>query len=156
MSRLDDPERLHALKLSGLLERPTQQRLEHLAFSACRLLLADACLINALDGEVQRTVIGYPPGEWPDMPLEVTGCRQVVLSGRALIVKDAVEHPVTCQLPWAPTYRGYLGVPIWYDGQVIGSICVLSQEPREWRAYETTALEGVGRLAAMSLEGLAN
>lgn len=153
MRRLDDPARLEALTRSGLLHKDTVTRLDHLAFAACRLLLADVCLINALDGALQRTVVGYPPGDdWPPLPLELTGCREIVLSGKPFVVSDALSHPITCELPWAGSFRGYLGCPVVYDGEIIGSICVLSAAPRSWKPYEITALEGVARLAGMSLE----
>lgn len=152
MRRLDDPARLEALTRSGLLQKDTVQRLDHLAFAACRLLLADVCLINALDGALQRTVVGYPPGNWPDMPVDVSGCREVVLSGEPLAVPDVEEHPMLCKVPWKGYFRSYLGCPVTYDGQIIGSICVLNEMPRHWKSYEITALEGVARLAGMSLE----
>lgn len=154
MSRLTDPERLDALTRSGLLNRDTAARLDHLAFTACRLLMTDACQINALDGHLQRTVTGYPPGEWPDMPLEDTGCKEVVLTGRPFIVSDSFAHPVACVMPWAEQFRGYLGVPVTFDDLVVGSICVLSFQPRSWKTIDITALEGVSRLVGMSLEGL--
>lgn len=152
MRRLDDPDRLQALQASGLLEKTITERLDHLAFAASRLLLADACQINALDDIHQRTVVGFPPGDWPVLPVELTGCVEVVLSGKPFVVDDAVEHPVTCTQPWAETFRGYMGAPVTYGGEIIGSICVLTSEPRNWKAYEVSALEGVARLVGMSLE----
>lgn len=152
MRRLDDPARLEALTRSGLLDRSIVERLDHLAFAACRLLLADACQINALDGLLQHTVVGFPPSDWPDMPVEITGCREVVLGGKPFVVPDTLENEVACVFPWAETFRGYLGCPVMYDSQIVGSICVLSGEPRAWKSYEITALEGVARLAGMSLE----
>lgn len=149
---LTDPVRLDALERSGLLRKSTEQRIEHLAFSACRLLLADACQINALGAETQHTVVGWPPGNYPDKRLEDTGCREPVVTRLPFIVDDAKTHPVTCTLPWVDEFRGYLGVPIFYDEQVLGSICVLSNSPRRWKSYEVSAIVGVARLVGMSLD----
>lgn len=152
MSIFNDPERLEALARSGLLDKNMHERIDHLTFAACRLLLADVAQINALDGTLQHTISGYPPRDWPSGPLENFGCREVLLSGKPLVVSDTVEHPVTCDMPWNKLMRGYLSVPVCYrNDRIIGAICVLTSQPRDWKSYEIQALFGVARLVAMSL-----
>jgi GAF domain-containing protein len=145
--------RLEALRESGLLRKSASERLHHLAYTACSLLQADACQINALDDTMQRTVTGYPPNPegWEDIPVELTGCQEVVLLRAPLVIPDVRQHPIMCHLPWAEVWQAYLGVPVQFDMQTIGSLCVLSQTPRGWRSYETTALEGLARLVGASL-----
>lgn len=151
---LTSPERLQALRESGLLNKSLAERIDHLAFAMCRLLLADAAQINALEGHVQHTVVGWPPGNWPDRELGDTGCREPVVTKAPVVINDTSEHPVTCQMSWTHLYRGYMGVPVFYQGiEVVGSICVLSKEPRSWKGYEVAAMTGVARLVAMSLDG---
>lgn len=155
MRPLDDPERLEALELSGLLTKSMPERIDHLAFAACHLLVADACQINALNGTIQHTVVGYPPGDWLDMVVEDTGCKEPVRTGQPFVVPDSHIHPVTCDMPWAQQFRGYMGAPIaWGGNLVVGSICVLTEKPRPWKTYEVTALVGVARLVSMSLDGV--
>lgn len=148
---LGDPARLEALRRSGLLKRTVAERLDHLVFAASRLLLADAAQLNVLDHHQQYTILGYPPDDWPSFPVEDSGCRKVVASGKPFAVDDAQQHEVTCNMPWTSKFRGYLGAPIIFDSQVIGSICVLTTEPRYWKVYEISALVGVARLASMSI-----
>jgi GAF domain-containing protein len=127
--------RLEALKQSGLLNKTTDERLQHLAFTSCTLLNADACQINALDDQMQRTVTGYPPSPeviGDPIPVELTGCQEVVLLGEPLVIPDVKDHPIMCRLPWAETWKAYLGVPIHFDRQIVGSVCVLGKEPRGW------------------------
>lgn len=147
--------RLEALRASGLLKKSTPERLHHLAYTACTLLEVDACQINALDDKLQRTVTGYPPSPegWKDIPVDLTDCQEVVLLDEPLIIPDVSEHPIMCNLPWAEHWQGYLGVPLTFDEQTIGSVCVLSLQPRVWRSYEVTALTGIARLVYASLEG---
>jgi GAF domain-containing protein len=149
---IDDAERLQALRASGLLDKDTAARLDHLAFAAARLVLADVAQINAVDHETTYTVVGWPPGVWPDKPARLTGCWEIIRLGRPLIVNDANTHPITCNLPWVPIMQSYLGVPVFFDTHVVGSVCVLSAEPRTWKSMEICALEGVARLVGMSLE----
>lgn len=151
MSAFDDPIRLGALKSSGLLTKSVQQRVEHLAYAAVTLLRADAGQVNALDGEFQRTVIGWPPGVWPDLPVEQAACREPILTKAPLAISDTQLHPITCDLGWTARFRGYLGVPVMYGEQAIGSVCVFTDQPRAWKAYESQALVGVARLLTMSL-----
>lgn len=148
---IDDRERLQALRASGLLDKDTAARLDHLAFAAARLVLADVAQINAVDHEMTYTVVGWPPGLWPEKPVGLTGCREIIRLGTPLVVNDANTHPITCDLPWVPTMQSYLGVPVFYDAQVIGSVCVLGATPRIWKPMEVCALEGVARLVSMSL-----
>lgn len=152
LNRLDDPERLQALADSGLLNKNVQARMEHLAFASCRLLLADVSQLNAMDEHFRYVVAGYPPGDWPILLSGQSGCREVIEQGVALSIEDSRQHPVTCSMPWVERFRGYLGVPVSYHGQILGSLCVLSVEPRAWKDYEVAALSGVARLAGMSLE----
>lgn len=154
LTKLADPVRLAALRESGLLNRTIDQRLDHLVFTAARLLVADTARINALDQEQQYTVVGWPPGTAPaERPVEDSACRAVVLTGQPLQIPDTALHPVTCDLGWHDVFRGYLGVPVLYDGHVLGSLCVMTYQPRSWRSYEVVGLEGLARLVGMSLDG---
>lgn len=150
---LSAPERLAALERSGLLERSVDQRLSSLAYTATRLLDADACLINALDEHTQWTVSGWPPGSLPQkMAVEVTGCQEVIASGQPLVIPNTDLHPSFCGLPWTKQFRAYIGVPICYEFQAIGSMCVLGETPREWTPYDLKGLEGLANLVVLSLE----
>ena len=147
---IEDQERVAALRASGRLDKSAPERLEHLSFAAARLVLADAAQINALDHEMQYTVSGWPPGRLtPDKRVEDSPCRMVVLTGQPVVITDSITHPITCDL--AVDFRGYVGVPVYAGAQVIGSLCVLTLEPRSWKTYEVTALGGVARLVGMSL-----
>ena len=68
-----------------------------------------------------------------------------------LVVPDSERHPVLCDMPWAQVWRGYLGCPITYDDQVIGSFCVLSQEPRTWTLTDNLTLTELAAQANAAL-----
>lgn len=150
---LSAPERLEALQRSGLLDRTVVERLDSVAYTATRLLNADAAQINALDSQFQRTVTGYPPGHWPSaVPLEITGCRRVVLTGQPLIIPDTEHDTEVRGLPWTDIFNAYLGVPVTYEGEIIGSLCVLSEKSRTWTSYDILGLQGLANLVMLSLE----
>lgn len=155
---LDDAERLLALRTSGLLGKSMPERLSHLTFAAARLVMADVAQINALDEFTAYNISGWPPDAEYHLtrPVEDSGCRTVVMSGQALVVQDTLANPLTCERPWAGRMRGYLGVPVMFDHQAVGSLCVLTREPRAWKTYDITALEGIARLVSISLMDLAH
>lgn len=154
MARLDDPERLQALQASGLLRKEVAERLDHLTYSAAILLRSDAAQVNALDGTHQHHMSIYPPVEPMPCadPVEHAGCREIVMSETTLPVSDTRLHAIMCDMPWTTAWRGYLGTPVRYQGQVIGSLCVLTEEPRDWNQWDLRALEGVARLVGMALD----
>jgi GAF domain-containing protein len=150
---LTAPERIAALRASGLLDKTVVQRLDSLAYTATALLRADACQINALDDRFQRTVTGYPPGHWPAaQALEISGCRRVVLLGEPLVIPNVAYDEQVCNQPWTAQFQAYLGVPVRYEGQIVGSMCVLEGEPRDWSTYDVKGLAGLAHLVELSLE----
>ncbi len=151
-TRLDDPARLAALEESGLLDKDVVGRLNHLTFSAVQITGADASQINVLGAVIQHTVAQYPEPLAEAMPVESSGCYEVVRRTATIAITDTVEHPQTCDLPWVQLFRGYLGTPVCFDGQPVGAMCVLSVEPRVWRTHDLLALEGLAQLAALSID----
>jgi len=152
VGRLDDPCRLAALERSGLLFRPLPDRLDRLAEQAAVQLGADAGLLNVLDAESQHHLAQWPERTATVTPVEQTGCQLVITAERTVAVPDALTHPVLCRLPWVETWRGYLGAPVLYDAQVLGSLCVLSREPRAWTNYDALSLRALARLVGQALD----
>lgn len=153
MTALDDQARLQALSLSGLLNRTVTERLDSVAYTATRLLQADAAQINALDDRFQRTVVGYPPGHWPEqMAVDITGCKRVVLTGQPLVIPNVDHDAEVCGMPWTEQFQAYLGVPVKFGGEIIGSLCVLDDEPRPWTPYDILGLQGLANLVMLALE----
>ncbi len=154
MARIDDPERLAALRQSGMLRHDVAKRLDHLVYSAAMLTQADGAQLNVVDDQCVHHVSEWPPAEPPTPPDHIhnAGCREVVLQEMTLDVPDVWQHPVMCQMPWTTSWRGYLGTPIYYRAKLIGSLCVLTRQPRKWSELDLRALEGVARLVGMSLD----
>lgn len=91
-------------------------------------------------------------GESRATPLEWSPCREVVRSGRPLVVPDLAEHPATCDSPLVVVdgLRAYAGVPVAAGGQVVGALCVLDGRPRDF-GPEVVARLQVAAAAALSL-----
>lgn len=152
MATLTDPARLDALARSGLLAHGQRARLDLLCQTAASIVRVPAAQVNVLTAEQQISVGKYPPDGDRELPVMVAGCRQVVLAEHPVIVPDTREHPVMCGLPWAADWRAYLGVPVYAADQVIGSFCVLDRPVRAWTAWDIAGLQGLARLAGLSVE----
>lgn len=152
MSRLADPARIAALQRSGLVGRPLPERLERLVATAASVCHADLAQMNVLDESAQHHLSTWPPIiTTAPVPLRESGCQYVVDRGITIAVPDTLEHPVLCDASWATLMRSYLGTPVEYDGQPIGSLCVLTREPRAWHRADKMALESVARLVSHAL-----
>ncbi len=153
-TRLKDPKRLAALQRSGLIGRPLNEQLHRIVCTAASTLRADVAQLNVLDSARQHHLVFWPPAVATiaePVPLSESGCAQVVELGTTLVVPDALQHPVLCMAKWAPVMRAYLGTPINYEGEPIGSLCVLAAQPRQWDRTEVLTLEAVGRLVSHAL-----
>ena len=128
-------------------------RLQHLCFTTKTLLNVDAAQLNALTATQQHFIAEWPPGAHrPPISVDNAGCREVVRGRQTLAVVDTREHPVLCGMPWTSEWRGYMGAPIWFEGQIIGSVCALTATPRHWLERDRLALEGIATLVSCSLD----
>lgn len=152
-TNIDDPERLAALKRSGLLTKPPTERLRHLVYTAYTLLKADAAQINVLGAEMQHTMVEWPRLAPPtaDRDLDTSGCKLTLEMEGTLVLPDVMDHPVACNMPWTGMFRGYIGTVLCYEGQPIGALCALTMEPRQWTAADKMTLEGLSRLVAQAV-----
>ncbi|WP_319311920.1 SpoIIE family protein phosphatase [Streptomyces sp. TX20-6-3] len=107
------------------------------------------------DRQLLPGLIGLPE-PWAGrrtLPLSHSLCRQVVASGRPLIVSDTraderfATHPAEADLGAV----AYAGMPLTdADGLVLGSLCAIDHEPRPWGTDELSDLEDLA--AACSAE----
>jgi GAF domain-containing protein len=145
-----DPDRLEALRKSGLLRHDLEKRLDILCETATELIGCPVSYINLLDDQLQHTVGSFPIGPRKSNPVETTGCEEVVIAEKVIVVPDTRDHPVMCMRPFV-TVAGmlaYLGVPILFGEQVVGSFCVLDYEPRDWAHWQVEALKGLASLTS--------
>lgn len=151
--RAADPERIAALRASGLLERDGDARLRTLCEAAAKLLRTPASLLNVVDAERRTTLAGYP-SKIEQTTNDDSACTEVVVAAEPLVIPNTLLHPVTCDMSFVVKggWRAYLGVPIFYDAQAVGSLCVVDVVVREWAYWDVEGLKGVARLAGLSVE----
>jgi two-component system, cell cycle sensor histidine kinase and response regulator CckA len=145
-SRLRDPARLLALRRVLHADGSSQAIFDRLTRLAARALRAPVAQVNLVTDDRQISVSSVGPGEWAgprEVPLESSYCRHVVGTGEPLLVEDVREDPLVRGSAAAAGSEivAYAAVPITIDDDlVLGTLCVLDFETREWGGEEVELL----------------
>ncbi len=157
-SGIPDSERLAAAQRvldHDPAAQETYNRLVELAARALNAPIAEVTLILD-DRQVSLSSRG-PDQYWSkgrEIPLEYSLCKNAVTTGLPLLITDAATHPLTRE--WPPEAKGdirsYASVPLTVSGDlVMGSLCVLDTEPRDWAPEEVDLLRGLGEFVVREM-----
>ncbi|MGA5294014.1 GAF domain-containing SpoIIE family protein phosphatase [Streptomyces koyangensis] len=144
--------RLLALEQAGL-SSAADEGMDRFARIAARLADVPVALVSVAGAE-HHSFPGMTGLEAPLSELRRTGlCAEVVSAGR-LIVRDARTDPRTKGLPMVEelSVAGYAGLPLVDDdGVVLGSLCAIDRQPREWTDREVEALADLAEACAAEI-----
>lgn len=148
------PERLSALRETGLLDSPPEEHYDRLTRLASRLLGAPAALVSLVDKDRQffKSQVGLrePWASQRQTRLSHSFCQWVVSGKEQVVVSDAKEHPVL-RANLAVRDLGviaYAGVPLEVDsGHIIGSFCAVDTKPHVWSEEDVCTLEDLAKVA---------
>ncbi|PZX09960.1 PAS domain S-box-containing protein [Palleronia aestuarii] len=136
---LSEEARLEALRDLGLMDRGAEEAFDRAVRIASRALGTPVSLLTFVDDrrQVFKAQVGLvgPHADAGETPLTHSFCQHVVVSGEALRVTDAREHPLVCGNPAIRDLEviAYLGVPVRAPGgHVLGSLCAIQDSPRDW------------------------
>lgn len=146
--------RLAALQRTALLDTPSEPFFDRITRLAARLLKTNTALLSLVDGDRQffKSECGLPApySETRETPLSHSFCKHVISSNDTLVIEDARRDPVV-ERNLAVTELGvvaYLGEPVRSsDGEVIGTLCVIATERREWSTDDVASIGDLARLA---------
>jgi signal transduction histidine kinase len=157
VSAIGDEARLAAVHSYRLLDAPRPVVLDELTRLASSVFETSMSTVTLIDRDRQwfAGATGMPS---PGGSLDTSFCGRVVDRRLALIVQDALDHPV--YRTWgnvvgAPNIRFYAGVPlIDEDGHMLGTMCVLDDRPggtsdRRMDMLTTMAGQAAGHLSAI-------
>ncbi|HET6507448.1 MAG TPA: EAL domain-containing protein [Baekduia sp.] len=141
---LADPDRLGALRRTGMVDPSPEAAFDRWARLAAHALRTPVAAVSLLDERHQylKSLVGADLDD-RTLRLELGICRYVVAGAAPLAVDDTREH---AELHDIAIYRdhglhAYAGTPICVDGQAIGSLCVAQPDPRAW-THEDLAMLG--------------
>ncbi|MEO7360074.1 MAG: GAF domain-containing sensor histidine kinase [Gemmatimonadaceae bacterium] len=153
------PVRLAALNESGLLDSESEPAFDRLTQLVTRVLGVPVALISLVDKDRQffKSQCGLP-GPWAaarETPLSHSFCQHVVASQEALLVTDARENDLVRHNLAIPDLGviAYAGVPVIdADGFILGSLCAIDSQPREWSDADVQLLRALSAQVSVELQ----
>lgn len=153
---LSDPKRLAAVRGTGLLDTGPEEAFDDLAQLAAAVTGCGRAFITLVDDQRSfwKSCVGVDPAD-RQSPVRESFCYFLVgFGGEPFVVEDAATDPRTRDHPsLGPMSIGsWAGYPVLGpDEEVLGSMCVVGDGPRRWRAGELKALETVARAVGNEL-----
>ncbi len=152
-SEINDPQRLAALGLSGLLDTPPEAAFDKFTALAQQILGVSVALISLVDEDRQffKSQVGLPEpwAQARQTPLSHSFCQYVITRNAPLIVNDAHLNPLVKE-NLAVSEIGvvaYAGVPLrTASGQVIGAFCALDTKPVQWTPRDIEVLSALAEM----------
>jgi PAS domain S-box-containing protein len=145
-SLLADANRLAALASTGLLDSAAEPSFDRLTRLATRLLGTPVALVSLVDANRQffKSCVGLPE-PWAsqrETPLSHSFCQHVVSMREPLVIDDArLDFRVKDNLAISDLgVIAYLGIPLAFNGHVIGSFCAIDGKPRAWTSDDIALL----------------
>ncbi|MFM2071545.1 MAG: hypothetical protein RLZZ623_1808 [Actinomycetota bacterium] len=162
----NERERTEALERLRALGSPPSTRLTEIVALAAELCDAPMAAITIVTGDgVHRIASHGLDAQDPEidvMPRDDSFCAYTILEEQPMVVVDAVVDARFFDLSAVtadPSVRFYAGAPlIEPGGHAIGSLCVMSHEPRDLTQGQRTALAVLSRqvIAQLQLSALAD
>jgi signal transduction histidine kinase len=157
-------QRLKTLNDLGLMDAESVPVFEEATQTAAHLLDARICVLGLMDQQRQwfKSAVGLSRiglmnelATTRQLPRADTLCRHVVESRQVLVLNDASAHPDFADSLLVQHYgiRAYLSAPlIASNGQCVGTLAILSLQPRDFSTREVELLELIARWSMSEYE----
>lgn len=150
---LSDPSRIAAVQATGLLNTEPEAAFDDLANLASGITGCDRAFITLVDEDHSfwKSCVGVDIEQAGGRlnPVRESFCYFLVgLEGDRFAVENAAEDPRTRDHPSVATMKvgAWAGYPILgRGGEVLGSMCVIDENPHAWQATELAALSTLAR-----------
>ncbi len=154
---LGDPDRLAAVRATGLLDSEVEEVFDRLTRLAVRLLGIPAAFISLVDADrdFYKSACGF--GEPLASARELAGptfCHYTIQQATPLVIPDTAADPVYRNVPTVRSLgvAAYVGVPLIVGGQAIGAFCAIDMQPRAWTEDEVEVLSELAASANREIE----
>jgi len=152
---LNEAERLQCLEEHQILDTPPEPAFDNLVELTAHILDAPIVLVSLVSAERQwfKACLGLDVRE---TPRAISFCGHVVEGDAPLEVRDALQDPRFADNPLVvggPLIRFYAGQPLrTSEGYVLGTLCVVDQQPRSFSEQQHRWHEKIARQVADQLE----
>ena len=155
MAVRNESARIAALQKYAILDTEPEQAFDDLVLLASFICNAPIALISLVDQERQwfKSKLGLSISE---TPREIAFCAAAIRHPDVFVVPDTLNDDRFRNNPLVtsePNIRFYAGAPIINEeGFALGTICVIDRTPREFGAYQQSALKALSRLVLAQME----
>ncbi len=156
---VDDEERLRALRSTHLLDSLPEDDFDRFTRLASAAVGTPVALVSLVDVDRQffKSQIGLaePWAAARQTPLTHSFCQTVVTTAEPLVVTDARKDERVADNPAIEDLGvvAYAGVPLRTPGgHILGSVCAIAHEPREWTTEDIERLQDVAVLVTKEIE----
>jgi len=148
--------RLAAVKATGLLDSEVEEAFDRLTRLAVRLLRIPAAFVSLVDEDrdFYKSACGFGEPLASARQLEgPTFCHFTIQSAEPLVIPDTRADPVYRDVPTVQSLgvAAYVGIPILFNGHVIGAFCAIDVNPHPWSEVEITALQELAAVAVSEI-----
>ena len=151
----NEVQRIAALKSYNILDSLPEKSFDDLAQLAAIICETPGAMITFVDSDRLwfKSMIGFVANE---VPRELSFCAHAIMDHEVMVVEDATKDERFAGNPlvasW-PLVRFYAGSPLrTADGEALGSVCVVSQEPRSITPQQKQALRLLANQVQLLLE----
>lgn len=152
----NDSERLLALKRYRIMDSPSEASFENIARLCTQIFNVPISLISLVDAERVFFKANVGMGKAKEANRGKSLCALAVLNPEPTIFEDALKEPCLIANPNVTGdfgLRFYAGAPlITHDGFLIGTLCIIDQQPRIFSKQEEIILKGLAIAVMDQLE----
>lgn len=146
------PERLDAVRATGLLDSPSELFFDRLIRLAAEIVRAPAAFLSLVDEERDFYKSSFGFDEEFSKKREVRGetfCHHTLLSGGRLVVDDTRQDPRFRHIPTIKSLgvESYVGIVLSVNEHPVGAFCVIDHRPRRWLPKEVESIAVLARAA---------
>ena len=152
---VDESARLAALDAYDILDTSREEIFDRITRLARRVFSVQVSMVSFVDAHRRwfKSCVGSAAVEIPRGP---TFCNYAVQTASELVVEDTLDDLRFCDnvlVTGAPYIRFYAGIPLRPNGgPVIGTFCIIDNEPRSFDQLEVNILRDLARMSEMALE----
>jgi len=143
--------RLAAVQRTRLLGTPAEERFDRITRLARRMFDVPMVCLDIVGEKLAwlKSVQGFDGVEGMRKD---SYCHYTVLNDQVCMVRDARKDPRVFDSLFADTWVFYAGVPLHFDGERVGVLCIGDKRPRNFTSDQMAALRDLGAMAEHELE----
>jgi diguanylate cyclase (GGDEF)-like protein len=145
-----EAERLRAVHRLGLLGTPAEERFDRITRMAKHMFGVPMAVIDIV-GEKLAWLKSAQGMDAVDGERCDSYCAYTVLDDEVMIVRDSSCDPRVHDSAFATTWVFYAGVPLRFEGEHVGVLCIGDTQPRDLDADELVLLRDLAAMAEQEL-----